>query len=126
MYFKETDTSNFSYEHVNGGNGVIKAHKFFTEHSQTGFQFHLWELSPGDSEGIHIHEKENDYEEIYYIIAGKGRMTINDDEVLVKKGDAILIPPGVEHGLLNNGKKPLRLVLLFEKVQNKSQSKDRS
>ena len=53
-------------------------------------------------------------------------MTINNEEVTVKKGDAILIPPGVEHGLLNNGNKLLRLVLLFEKVHNKPQSKDRS
>ena len=121
MYWKETDTSNFSFENVNGGKGIIQAHKFFTEHSQTGFQFHVWELLPGDSEGIHTHDKKYDYEEIYYIIDGKGMMTINNEEVEVKKGDAILIPTGVEHGLINNGNKLLRLVLLFEKVHNEPQ-----
>ena len=84
MYWKETDTSNFSFENVNGGKGIIQAHKFFTEHSQTGFQFHVWELLPGDSEGIHTHDKKYDYEEIYYIIDGKGIMTINNEEVTIQ------------------------------------------
>ena len=59
---------------------------------------------------------ENAYEEIYYFLAGKGIMTVRKEKVLVKKGDAVLVPPGIEHGLLNNGNKPLRLVLLFGKA----------
>ena len=31
MYWKETDTSNYSFVNVNGGKGIIQAHKFFTE-----------------------------------------------------------------------------------------------
>ena len=121
MYFKETDKSNHSYKNAHGGNGVIKAHKFFTEHSQSDCHFHLWVLSPGDSEGIHVHDKENNYEEIYYVVDGKGMMNIEDEEVLIEKGDAILVPPGIKHGILNNGDKPLKFVLLFEKVPNKRQ-----
>ena len=116
MYWKETDSNDFSYENLHGGKGIIRAHKFFTEQSQTGFGFQVWELAPGNSEGIHIHRGENAYEEIYYFLAGKGIMTVRKEKVLVKKGDAVLVPPGIEHGLLNNGNKPLRLVLLFGKA----------
>ena len=48
-------------------------------------------------------------------------MNIEDEEVLIEKGDAILVPPGIKHGILNNGDKPLKFVLLFEKVPNKRQ-----
>ena len=43
------------------------------------------------------------YEEIYYIIAGEGIMQVGDDEQQVTTGDAIWIPYGVSHSLLNNG-----------------------
>ena len=121
MYFKETDKSNHSYKNLYGGNGIVKAHKFFSECSKSKCHFHLWELSPGHSEGVHVHDKESDYEEIYYVIEGKGMMNIEDEVVIIEKGDAILVPPGVKHGILNNGKKPLRFILLFEKVLNEFQ-----
>ena len=98
MYWKETDSNDFSYENLHGGKGIIRAHKFFTEQSQTGFGFQIWELAPGNSEGIHIHRGKNAYEEIYYFLAGKGIMTVRKEKVLVKKGDAVLVPPGIEPG----------------------------
>jgi mannose-6-phosphate isomerase-like protein (cupin superfamily) len=38
---------------------------------------------------------------------------IAGEEVAVAPGDAVLVPPGVDHGLYNTGTEPLRLVLLF-------------
>jgi mannose-6-phosphate isomerase-like protein (cupin superfamily) len=43
------------------------------------------------------------YEEIYYIIAGQGLMKVGDDKQQVTTGDAIWIPYGVSHSLVNNG-----------------------
>ena len=40
-------------------------------------------------------------------------MTINGKEISVSKGDAIMIPPGVDHGLFNNGEKILKLVIIW-------------
>jgi len=40
-------------------------------------------------------------------------MRIEGEEVPVEPGDAVLVPPGVDHGLYNSGTEPLRLVLLF-------------
>ena len=52
------------------------------------------------------------YEEIYYIIAGQGLMQVGDDEQQVTTGDAIWIPYGVSHSLVNNGTKDCLVWLL--------------
>jgi mannose-6-phosphate isomerase-like protein (cupin superfamily) len=35
-----------------------------------------------------------------------------------RTGAAVLVPPGVDHGLFNTGSEPLRLVLLFGEPQS--------
>ena len=42
-------------------------------------------------------------EEIYYILTGEGRMRIGDEVSPVGPGDAIAIPPGIEHEITNTG-----------------------
>ena len=49
-------------------------------------------------------------EEFYYVIEGEGLMRIGDEEQPVGPGDAILIPPGAVHTLLNTGPGPLRIL----------------
>ena len=55
-------------------------------------------LEPGKTIETHI----DPYEEIYYILEGEGVMTVGDDERRVKKGDAIWIPVGKKHSLVND------------------------
>jgi mannose-6-phosphate isomerase-like protein (cupin superfamily) len=38
-------------------------------------------------------------EEIYYFVAGSGRMRLGDEESAVTAGDCVVIPPGVRHKL---------------------------
>jgi len=40
-------------------------------------------------------------------------MTINGKEVVVSKGDAVMVPPFVDHGLHNNSKKTLKLAIIW-------------
>lgn len=49
-------------------------------------------------------------EEIYFITHGSGRMRIGQEEREVVVGDAIAIPPGLEHKLWNTGEVVLRLL----------------
>lgn len=46
-------------------------------------------------------------EEIYYILAGQGRMHIGDEIADVEPGDAIAIPPGETHQIQNSGSETL-------------------
>jgi mannose-6-phosphate isomerase-like protein (cupin superfamily) len=57
-------------------------------------------VSPGATTTCHRHLQT---EEIYYILAGQGRMRIGNEESLVGPGDAIAIPPGQLHQITNIG-----------------------
>jgi mannose-6-phosphate isomerase-like protein (cupin superfamily) len=57
-------------------------------------------VAPGATTAAHYHPNT---EEIYYILAGTGRMWIDDEERDVKAGDAIAIPPGKVHRITNVG-----------------------
>lgn len=49
-------------------------------------------------------------EEFYYVLEGRGVMTVAGEEHAVAVGDAILIPPGARHTLRNTGEGPLRIL----------------
>lgn len=51
-------------------------------------------------------------EEIYYILQGRGRMTVGSEVREVSAGDAIFIPIKQAHMLENTGDEPMRLLLV--------------
>jgi mannose-6-phosphate isomerase-like protein (cupin superfamily) len=115
-FWKQTDSTDIRAQAaIHAGEGTILRRLFFREQSQLGVKFDIWELAPGVTEGDHTHAGDNALAEIYYFLQGQGTMTIQGDEVPVAAGDAVLVPPGVDHGLANTGTEPLRLVLLFGK-----------
>jgi mannose-6-phosphate isomerase-like protein (cupin superfamily) len=64
-------------------------------------------LAPGQSTTPHYHPRT---EEIYYILSGVGEMQIGDEVWMVGVGDAIAIPPGKVHQLMNRGNEMLKLL----------------
>lgn len=64
-------------------------------------------LTPGQATTPHYHPKT---EEIYYILAGVGRMQLGAEVREVAPGDAIAIPPGVAHQITNSGSELLRFL----------------
>jgi mannose-6-phosphate isomerase-like protein (cupin superfamily) len=61
-------------------------------------------LPPGAATTPHFHRKT---EEIYYILVGRGKMTIGDEVRSVVPGDAVAIPPEAVHQIVNDGANPL-------------------
>jgi mannose-6-phosphate isomerase-like protein (cupin superfamily) len=61
-------------------------------------------LPPGGCTTRHYHPRA---EEIYYILRGRGRMTIGSQAADVGPGDAIAIPPGAVHQIVNIGREQL-------------------
>jgi len=61
-------------------------------------------LAPGRSTDEHFHPQT---EEIYYILRGRGRIRIEDEEREVGPGDGIAILPGHRHRIWNIGGSPL-------------------
>lgn len=66
-------------------------------------------LPPGARVGRHHHLET---EEIYYILRGRGRMTVGDEMRDVSAGDAVFIPRGAVHTLENNGAEPMTILLV--------------
>ena len=64
-------------------------------------------LAPGLATTPHHHAAT---EEIYYILAGSALMALGEESRPVGPGDAIAIPPGARHTILNTG--PDELVFL--------------
>ena len=66
-------------------------------------------LPEGTSIGIHTHGND---EEIYFILSGKGLMTVNEKEFEVREGNVILNKPGWSHGLYNPNKDSLTILVV--------------
>lgn len=64
-------------------------------------------LPVGASTAPHYHPL---CEEIYYLLAGRGRMQIENEIRSVAPGDAIAIPPGERHQITNTGDETLRFL----------------
>jgi mannose-6-phosphate isomerase-like protein (cupin superfamily) len=64
----------------------------------------LVELSPGGEQRVHSHDPE----QVYFLLEGRGLMTLGDETVPVTAGDCVFIPSGTPHGLKNDGSTLLR------------------
>jgi len=65
-------------------------------------------LPPGASIGVHEHT----HEEHYYVLSGRGTMTLDGRTFPVAPGDIASVYAGGSHGLLNDGDQPLRLIVV--------------
>ncbi len=64
-------------------------------------------VAPGGETAEHYHPET---EELYYFVAGEGRLRLADDEHPISVGDCVVISPGVPHKLWNTGSQPLVLL----------------
>lgn len=71
-------------------------------------------LPPGSSIGYHQH---NTREEVYHVISGKGRMTVNGHSFDVRDGDAALCNLRGSHGIYNNSNEDLELLVFSAAIE---------
>jgi mannose-6-phosphate isomerase-like protein (cupin superfamily) len=64
-------------------------------------------VPPAGATIAHLHRR---IEEIYLFTAGSGRMRLGEEELPVRAGDCVVIPPGVEHKLWAGPDRPLVLL----------------
>ena len=67
--------------------------------SAQNLSIQISEVPVGSEQPIHNHEPE----QCYYIIKGKGLMTIEEGSKEVNAGDAVYIPSDSKHGIKNIG-----------------------
>jgi mannose-6-phosphate isomerase-like protein (cupin superfamily) len=71
--------------------------------------FEVARLPVGASIAEHTHTRTD---EIYFIVAGSGRMTLDGDAMRVTPGDLIMLPRTHSHGLVNDGDEELQMVVI--------------
>jgi mannose-6-phosphate isomerase-like protein (cupin superfamily) len=110
-YIVERDADVAKHEPgTHNGGGETVGYSFFAKVPKMPFVFRKRALKPGS--GIGYHEQKED--EVYYILSGKGVMTLDDKPTEVGPGTAILTRPGSSHGLKQTGSEDLVVIIAYE------------
>ncbi|MCX7326407.1 MAG: cupin domain-containing protein [Hyphomicrobiales bacterium] len=73
-------------------------------------QLVLMSLQPGEEIGAEVHKVRDQF---FRVEKGKGKIVIDGVTHGIKKDDAIVVPAGARHNLINTGEKPLKLYTLY-------------
>jgi mannose-6-phosphate isomerase-like protein (cupin superfamily) len=93
----------------NGGGQTI-GYSFFADVPKLALVFRKRALKPGSAIGYH----EQKEDEIYYVLSGRGLMTVDGHAFEVGPGTAVLTRPGSSHGLKQTGGEDLVVLLNYE------------
>lgn len=73
-------------------------------------QLVLMALKPGEEIGDEVHEAVDQF---FRIEKGQGEVVIDGQRQKIKSDDAIIVPAGARHNVINTGDKPLKLYTLY-------------
>jgi mannose-6-phosphate isomerase-like protein (cupin superfamily) len=94
-----------------GGKGMVRYRRALRPEmfrTNWGYVDHLI-LPPGASEGLHRHDA---MEEFYYVIRGRGRVTVNNETEEIGPSDAVPIRLREPHGFFNHTAQDLELMIV--------------
>ena len=95
----------------NGGGQTI-GYSFFSKTPKLGLVFRKRAFRPGSAIGYHLQKED----EIYYVLSGRGMMTVDGKAFEVGPGDAVLTRPGSSHGLKQVGSEDLVILINYEQA----------
>jgi mannose-6-phosphate isomerase-like protein (cupin superfamily) len=95
---------------THNGGGQTVGYSFFDKTPGMKFVFRKRALKPGS--GIGYHEQKED--EVYYVLSGRGVMTLDDKPTEIGPGTAVLTRPGSSHGLKQVGNEDLVILIAYE------------
>ncbi len=73
-------------------------------------QLVLMSILPGEEIGSEVHPGNDQF---FRFEAGTGEVIINDTKYLVSNGDAVIVPKGATHNIINTGTESLKLYTLY-------------
>ena len=73
-------------------------------------QLVLMALRPGEEIGEEVHD---DHDQFFRIEKGEGEVWIDGQRTKIKADDAIIVPAGARHNVINTGSEPLKLYTLY-------------
>src|SRR5687768_18566679 len=97
---------------THGGGGQTVGYSFFKSAPGLKLVFRKRALKPGSGIGYHLQKED----EIYYVLSGRGLMTIDGKSFEVGPGTAVLTRPGSSHGLKQVGTEDLVILINYEQT----------
>ena len=82
-------------------------------------QLVLMAIEPGGEIGEEIHA---DRDQFFRVEEGKGEVVIDGHRSKIKADDAIIVPAGARHNVINTGDKPLRLYTLYAPPEHRDRT----
>jgi mannose-6-phosphate isomerase-like protein (cupin superfamily) len=73
-------------------------------------QLVLMTLRPGEEIGTEVH---SNVDQFFRFESGEGMVIIDGEEMDVLDGDAVIVPAGSEHNVINTGSTPLKMYTLY-------------
>jgi mannose-6-phosphate isomerase-like protein (cupin superfamily) len=70
----------------------------------------LMAIQPGEEIGEEVHD---DRDQFFRVEKGRGEVLIDGNRSKIKSDDAVIVPAGARHNVVNTGDKPLRLYTLY-------------
>jgi len=71
-------------------------------------------ISPSTNPNNEIGMETHKFDQIIFVVEGNGKAILDGKTTMVKSGDMIFIPQGVEHNVTNsNTKKPLKILSVY-------------
>lgn len=65
------------------------------------------------AEGEEIGLEKHDVDQFIYVVDGKGTGTLDGSEEELEKGDAICVPAGTWHNIVNGGDESMKLITVY-------------
>lgn len=91
-------------------NSYFRRVLFTAKHSQLV----LMSLKPGEEIGLEVH----DVDQFFRFERGSGKVIVGTEEFTVADGDAVIVPAGSQHNVINTGGEDLKLYTIYAPPQH--------
>jgi mannose-6-phosphate isomerase-like protein (cupin superfamily) len=73
-------------------------------------QLVLMSLQPGEAIGMEVHPEVDQF---FRFESGRGKVIIDGQEQVVQENEAVIVPAGSQHNVINSGDEPLKLYTVY-------------
>lgn len=80
-------------------------------------------LRPGEEIGRETHDAVTQFIRVEY---GRGRAELNGESRELNEDDAVIVPPGVEHNVINTGNHTMKLYTLYSPPEHAAETVHRT
>jgi mannose-6-phosphate isomerase-like protein (cupin superfamily) len=68
-------------------------------------------MPPGTTEQLHFHQKAR---QLFYVLSGEAMFDVEDDQLIIKAGESLHIPPMTKHRISNSGIEDINFIVISE------------